>query len=214
MNILKHSPIFVVGVVCVAVAVSTTPVQAAPSFTIVDQSNANFNPSLFQNIQAFSPIGQEFIPNLLSLNFVDLFTANFGGFNNVSNLFVNIHQGTITGPIVGTSSLVTLSSTNISSSDISSFDFASPVPLVPNNLYVIEAVLASGGARGIGSSGGPLSSYPGGNQILNGVPQPNNDLWFREGIKVPIPEPSSVLGILTFGILAGLFHSKKLVKRV
>jgi len=112
--------------------------------------------------------------------------------------------------IVGTSSPVTLS-TNSFTSDITSFDFASPVPLVPNNLYVIEAVLASGGARGIGSSGGPLSTYPGGNQILKGVPQPNNDLWFREGIKVPIPEPSSVLGILTFGTLgtAGVFKRKQ-----
>jgi hypothetical protein len=147
---------------------------------IVDQINVAFTPSLFQNIRHFNPIGQEFTPTLSSLDSVELFTQDFGSAHNGlgGELVVNIRLGTINGQIVGTSLPVTLPDFF---SGVTHFDYSSSVSLIPGSLYVIEVLVRSGDDWGIGSSGGPSSTYSGGNQILQGVPQAGNDLWFQEG---------------------------------
>jgi hypothetical protein len=194
--------LILVGAMLVALTIS--PPQASASIlSVVDQSNDNFTPGLFQNIEFFSPIGQEFTPLLSQLDVVELFTTDFSGGAGAS-LQVNIRSGTIAGAILGTSSIVNVAG---GFQGVTHFDFAASVALVPSALHVIELVHVAGGAWGVGSSGGPNSTYSGGNQILQGAPQTNNDLWFREGLAVAVPEPTTLL-LLGIGF-AGLGFARR-----
>jgi hypothetical protein len=56
---------------------------------------------------------------------------------------------------------------------------------------------AIGGPVALGPGGVSVSSYPGGRKILSGVPDPDSDFWFREGI---VPEPSTAL-LFAFGLV-------------
>lgn len=199
----------------IAFGLSFLPTKAGASQFIVDQKNDNFTPSLFQSIQTLSPIGQEFTPTLNSLDFVELFTQDFGRSNNPlgANLFVNIRSGDISGSILGTSDIVSLAD---KFSGITQFNFSKTVTLNPEQKYVIEAKFASGSDNwALGSSGGPVSTYPNGNLIstVKGVTTSNskNDLWFREGAKpVSVPEPSILLGIGSVVGLVAFSNRKKL----
>jgi hypothetical protein len=187
----------------VGLAIGLVPVAASAVPFTIDQRNDNFSPGLFQNISFFAPIGQEFIPALNSLDVVELFTTDFGG-SAGGNLFVDIHFDNIFGPVVGSSNILELPD---GFSGISQFTFPETVFLNPEQRYVISVNTFEGSDFwGIGSSGGPNSTYPQGNQIItvNGVTtsRAGNDLWFREGPhQVPVPEPSTVLGL---GVILGL----------
>lgn len=186
----------------------STPVRAV-SF-VVDQRNDNFEPGLFNNIEFFTPIGQEFVPRFNSLNVVELYTDDFGGTNGLgASLFTNIRFDTIVGTIVGTSSLVTLPD---NFEGITQFNFPSFVSLNPNQRYVIEVRVASGDVWAVASSGGPNSTYPDGRWIIQGQPRENNDLWFREGTTVQVREPISNIGFLTLGTLGAVSVLKTKLK--
>jgi hypothetical protein len=167
----------------------------------IDQRNDAFAPNLFNGIQALGPIGQEFVPSLASLSFVELFTQDFDLANRSSEtLEVDIHAATITGTVLGTSQPVTLPA---GFEGVTPFAFSTPVPLVPGNLYVIEALADPSHDWAVGRTDeGPLDTYPLGRPITLGVPQnPGTaDLWFREGIGT-VPEPSS-LAQLGVGMIA------------
>jgi hypothetical protein len=185
----------------VVLGVCTSTAVARGGQIIPDQSNTAFTPTLFQSIQIFSPMGQEFTPTFSSLDVVELFTGAPTG----AELYVNIRSGTITGPILGTSLVVPGPQFGPTE-----FDFLSQVPLVPGDLFVIE-VVSSGMDSSISSSGGPFSTYPGGDQILQGVPQPNNDLWFVEGLAVAEPGSIVLFGLSMLALLGyrwrrGRFH--------
>ena len=143
-----------------------------------DQVNDAYNPTLTQNVLIFSPLGQEFVPNLPMLNVVQVWLSDqTQGSNAPANFMVNVRAGTIDGPIVGSSALTLPGSFN----DVAEFQFE-PVTLVPQSLYVMEVVQVTGINWGLKSFPGIVSTYPLGRQILAGVPQEDNDLWFREGI--------------------------------
>jgi hypothetical protein len=189
---------------------SPATVRALP-FT-GDQVNDAFAPDLFVSIQFFGPIGQEFTPTRPSLDVVELITTDFEGVVGApsvgANLFVNIRQSTITGPIAGTSSVALPDHFG----GITHFDFPSAVSLVPGNLYVIEAVVTSGDNWGIGIISRPpdspfsFSTYPGGNVIIFGEPGFNSDMWFREGPVVPEP---STLFLMGSGLAGLAFFSRR-----
>jgi hypothetical protein len=170
---------------------------------------ALFFVSSVQNIQLFAPIGQEFTPTQPTLNVVQLRTSDFQVNNAIGGtLFVNIRAGTISGPLVGTSQVVTLPAGFTGPGGaLTEFDFSSTVPLVPGTVFVIEVVHASGDDWGVGTcnSFGCGNTYPPGRQILLGVPQSGSDLWFAEGTAVP--EPSTWL-LLASG-LAGIGFARK-----
>ena len=93
----------------------------------------------FATITANTPLGQEFTPALSSLDVVELFTNKPGAFTPV-NLLINIRSDTISGPIPGTSFIVTMPSLDT----FTEFDFPSHVFLTPGLLYVIEIKQLSG----------------------------------------------------------------------
>lgn len=179
---------------------------------IIDQSNTSFVPALFQNIQIFTPIGQSFTPSLTSLDFFDTFTEDFASNGTGATLEVEIFSGVLQN-LLGTSLPTVLPSGFAGPTD---FTFSAPVPLVPGDLFSAQVIVTSGDDWGLASSGGAMSTYPGGDQILQGVPQPNNDLWFQEGITTATPEPSTLLlfGSCLLGVLASVTIAKVWARRM
>ena len=174
-------------------AVAISPAKA--DSILFDQTNTTLPlGTLFQNISVFSPIGQSFTPTLTSVNFVNLLTEP-GGNTMPFTLEVDIRSGSISGTILGVSQPTTIIPQSPFDSIVTPFTFATPVTLVPGDLYVTQVLTVSGDAL-LGSTN--IDNYAGGTQILGGVAQPNNDLWFQEGISVP--EPGTLL-LLSTGLL-------------
>lgn len=166
----------------------------------VDQSNTGFSPPLFQSIRSFSPIGQSFTPTKPQLTFVDLFTQDLFTANQAGGtVSVQIRSGSIFGSILGTSSSVILPG---GFSGPTTFRFPSLVILTGESPFVIEVLLQSGDDWAVGSSGGPISTYARGDEILLGAAQHSNDLWFDEGYEVPEPPAYLLLflGCSAFGV--------------
>jgi hypothetical protein len=173
---------------------SVPPARADDTIGVVDQSNV-VSIGFLHSIQYFSPIGQSFTPMLAGLDVVELWTEDSTLDNGFGvEIYVNIREANIYGPILGTSYLLQLED---SFQGVTRFIFPSLVSLTPGKLYVIEVIAVGGEAWivyynwGIGSSGGPYSTYPGGTWILNGEEVPENDLWFREGLANPTPQSSA-----------------------
>src|SRR5262245_12033964 len=128
-----------------------------------------------------APIGQEFVSDHPGLDAVELLLAN----TDMSSPFpadvtINIREGSIAGPVLGTSQPVSLPFTT---AGVVQFLFPSSVHTLPGRTYVIEIVVSPGGGN-VGVSGGWTGSYSQGRLILQGDPMPmsdNSDLWFRVG---------------------------------
>jgi hypothetical protein len=178
------------------VAIATS--HAFSQTRIVDQANEFLHipsPSTYWNIEYLGPTGQEFTPTLTSLDFVELQLQDFYGYGyRTGTLAVIIHEGTINGPVLGTSTPVSLYPTFEGAVN---FGFADPVPLVPGDTYVMQVHVLTVGDWGVAASG--ISSYPYGRFIQFGAPIENNDMFFREGITV-VPEPH-VLASLGLGLV-------------
>jgi hypothetical protein len=178
------------GLLLLVISVGISPAQAD---TIFDQSNTGLpDGTLSQNLLNYSPLGQSFTPTLTSLNFVNLLTL--GG---SATLEMDIRSGSISGTILGTSELTVIPFSDTLSEV--SFSFSTPVALIPGDLYVLEPFLVSGDAL-IASTNS--NNYPGGNQILAGADQPDNDLWFQEGISTREPGTFFLLGTGLIALLA------------
>jgi hypothetical protein len=185
------------GLLLLIVSVTISPAKAD---TIFDQTNTGLpGGTLSQNLLVFSPLGQSFTPTLTSLNFVNLLTDN-----GSATLEVNIRLGSITGPILGTSQPAVIPFTF--APNFASFSFSTPVTLIAGNLYVIEPFVVSGDTLIVSTN---TNNYPGGTQILAGIPQPNNDLWFQEGISIPEPGALPLLGTGLIGLLAIAFFKNR-----
>ena len=130
-----------------------------------------------------APLGQEFVPSNDSLDFVELYVPNMDqGSPVAADVVINLRQGDILGPVVGTSLPVSIP---FNATGVARFDFPSQVQMVPGNHYVMEIVIVAGTGN-IAVGGGWIDSYAPGRLILQGVAvtsTDNSDLWFREGIR-------------------------------
>lgn len=179
--------------------------QAQGTF-VYDQESSTDEVSRFGSvrIQFYGTVGQSFTPSLSTIGFVrlrqfDLTPGNALG----ANLVVNLRSGDINGPIIGTTTAVTLADRFAGSVD---FFFASAVPVIPNTTYYFQTLVQSGDNWGITAM---LDTYPNGSFISGntGTVFLGADLWFREGIVVP--EPSSVLLFFMGSGVAGWFTLQK-----
>jgi hypothetical protein len=187
---------------------------------IIDQSQVSFDG--FINLRFTGVTGQTFTPALSTLDIVELLFDGPGGTfppNIEGNFSVGIHQGTIFGPLVGTSAPLSLL-TGIFQ-EVVRFEFPVSVPLVPGNLYAMELNRLSDPdspfflGLSSGAFGGPPTRpdlYLGGGAIVAGSPVLNADFFFREGPNQAevVPEPGTLeLCGLAVMILCGVYASRK-----
>jgi hypothetical protein len=133
-------------------------------------------------IQSYSPIGQSFTPAMNSVEYVALEVGDGNRGNSLgATLYVNLCSGSISGPILESTTPVSLPD---SSGGLTYFLFPTAVSLTPGTTYYFNVNVQSGDQWLVNGS---VTGYTGGTEFLNGTAFPNNSLWFQEG---PVPEPS------------------------
>jgi hypothetical protein len=158
---------------------------------LIDQANEVLHQQYSYNIGFLKPIGQEFFPTLHALDAVELIIddancSEAGGTGG--SLKVAIHEGEITGPVIGTSKTTSFPNCFY---NIIRFEFPSFIPLTPGKKYVIEPVYVSGNTSTVYVDKGPSPLYKQGNFIFQGAPEPEMDMWFREGLSKSIAQKSA-----------------------
>ncbi len=144
-------------------------------------------------LQSNQPLGQSFTPQLSAVGFIrielyDLVIGNGQG----GTLYINLRSNSITGPIM--SSTTPVSVPDMATHGFIDFFFPVPVSVSPGTTYFFQPFLQSGDQYAIG---GNIQGhdYAGGTAYFNGQPS-TSDLWFREGLFVPTPEPAGSLLLL------------------
>jgi hypothetical protein len=149
-------------------------------------------PNFVFDIQPSQPIGQSFTPTLPLVDFVQF--ALFDGHPNNglgATLYVNLRSNSITGPIVSSSNPVFMPETP-SGGGPTHFFFSGPVAVVPGTTYFFEIVVQSGDTWRVNTL---PDIYSGGTMFVQGVAQPLQDLWFREGVIVPEPSAAAIFSL-------------------
>ena len=103
---------------------------------------------------------------------------------------LDVHEGSIAGPIVGTSEVTLLDAANPiiagnGTIEAEMFPFVPAVSLTPGTLYVVEIVLTAGGDVTVSRT--PGDSHAGGTFYFNGSPAAQDGV-FRTGRFVPDPK--------------------------
>jgi hypothetical protein len=142
-------------------------------------------------------LGQTFTPSLSGVGFVRVILGGFGSPIYSHTFTMTLRSDSPTGTVLATSLPLTLSSTN----QYATFVFGDNVPVTPGNVYYFELPIA----RNWQLYESPGFNYSGGNSFFGSAVHFSSlgDLWFREGIIVPAPEPGTLgLGLLGVGVLA------------
>ena len=149
-------------------------------------------------------LGQSFTPSLSGIGFVrfGFYDGTLG--NTLSaTVSVNLRSDSITGSILGTTIPAVISSgvgSGTNSPAVNLF-FPSEVSLVPGTVYYLQPVFMVGN-QNLQILSYHSFNYAGGSLINFGVGGSGSDMWFREGIIVPAPEPETLsLGLLGAGLL-------------
>jgi hypothetical protein len=110
---------------------------------VIDQQTrpASFGEAYYV-IQTYSPIGQSFTPTMSSVGYVSLDLADNNPGNGLgATLYVNVCSGSIAGPVLESSTPVSMSD---SSAGETVFLFPTAVSLTPGTTYYLEVNVQSG----------------------------------------------------------------------
>jgi hypothetical protein len=166
----------------------TEAIESSPTtrIAIVDQSSAiNTSHAGWWSISTLGPVGQTFRPSFAGLDAIELWTEDqwdeeCSGAG--ARLQVNIHEATIDGPLVGSSSPIVLPDCF---KGITSFGFPSLIALTPGGVYAIEVGVTSGDNWGVVWQQVP-DAYLHGESIVQGTAS-DADIWFQAGLRNSTP---------------------------
>jgi hypothetical protein len=166
-------------------------VSAQGTFSIDQQAgNDNATSGSLLTIHPNQPTGQSFTPNLSRVDFIRLFLIDPTINGQGGSMVVHLRDGSLAGPILGSTEPVNLTDGVNSSVDLL---FNTAIAVTPGVAYYFQPVLISGDST-IGALAYNGYAYPGGGAYYQGGPLVFWDYWFREGIVVP--EPSAAVLIL------------------
>ena len=136
-----------------------------------------------RQIQQNQPMGQSFTPTLSDVGFIRLYVGN--GNASATTIYVNMLTGSITGTILEQSASVIIPGGLFAGAV--DFIFTNPVPVAAGTTYYFQPVASD---NNLILNAAQNYNYLGGTAYVNGAVDPNEDLWFREGV-IAVPEPSS-----------------------
>jgi len=139
------------------------------------------------------PLGQEFVPQMSSLDVVEVYMGIGSNPLSSATVAVRIRSQTIDGPVLATSNGVTFEYPSPIS--YRHFDFPSSVALIPGELYVIEVIQVAG--TGNAYLAGTSNLYAPGRFLVGNQFSEAEDLIFREGPTLPLPTRTSTWGQIT-----------------
>jgi hypothetical protein len=178
-----------VAILSAALLMGATPLVIGQGTFVFDQQSSDES-RILEGGGPFRGTIQSFTPTLDSVGFVRLYLMTA----DIDNAGVNLRAGSPTGPVLGTTSRLTLHSFY----GPVTFLFDTPIGVTPGTTYYLEPVATVSGGSLLNAS--QFYNYPGGMIFSsNGTPSPTWDLWFREGIVVP--EPATVSLTLVAGSL-------------
>ncbi len=149
---------------------------------VVDQSHLTASDGA-HNLASFK-FDQMFRPSISSLDVVEIDVQ--GGAGTILRL--NIRQGGLTGPIVGTATASFPFTT--AASGLTQFVFDNTLIVVSGNSYTIDLSLLSGSSFVLWVGGG---GYTGGKVYIDGSPV-NGDMRFQTGTLAPVRTETTTWG--------------------
>lgn len=115
---------------------------AQGTFSIDQQAgNNNATSGSLLTINANQPTGQSFTPNLSKVDFIRLFLIDPTINGQGGSIVVHLRDGSLAGPILGSTDPVNLTDGINSSMDML---FSASIPVTPGNTYYFQPVLISG----------------------------------------------------------------------
>jgi hypothetical protein len=157
-----------------------TPV-AARAADVVDQIS-DTQTGTYWIAAMLDPLGQEFVPTLSQVDWVEMWCAPLRIFpNGTAQLTVEIHAGEVSGSPLAQSDLLDFPVLT-SEPRLLRFEFNPGVPIVPGSRYVMVVRDLGGCYWAVqGEDDYNVDAYPAGSGVRSGAAAPSFDLWFREG---------------------------------
>ena len=145
--------------------------------------------------QLNEPLGQSFTPSLSGIGFVRMIVFDARPNNGAGAILsVNLRQDSLTGLVLASATPVVLPDNfGRGTRGLVDFLFPSSPVLTPGTTYYLEPFVQFGDLWQTVYDA--HFGYSGGTGFFQGIPAPDYDMWFREGII--IPEPTSVWLLLT-----------------
>jgi len=187
------------GLAGVVVLIGFGALRLSAQVLIIDQASVPDGEILGQGLSVpRASVVQSFTPTFSSIGFVQfqdfvIPDISSGGVT----VFVQLRDGGSLGPVIATTAISFLQNRG---TENTVFYFSDNIPITSGREYFVEPVVLGGGSLELLKKSG--SSYERGDLYANGIPNPGEDLWFREGIVVPVPEPGIVwMGVVGAGML-------------
>ena len=181
----------------IALAVALALWASGASAYTVDQRNDSAATGGYHSIPNYTPIGQEFRPDLDHVDVAELYVKAMGFVSDPTEFLVEVYALDASGELLSTSGVVPAAAGYIGPL---LFTFPESVPLVPGDLYVLVIRELNGVNWGVRAT---EDLYPSGQFIQSGVPIWHTDAWFREGVL-----PSAV-SARTWAAIKSLYHNEQ-----